>query len=399
MKVLVLAAPCLRVSYIGCYGCDWMRTPHLDRLAAESIVLDQHFADSPSPRSSFQAPCDAGPNRSFWTGHYLFPADPETASDEAAPRLPMLLESHGIATVHIVSRSRMADTAGTPSLAFPRKRLLAALAAHANSSRVLVWVDLPSLAPPWPVLREKRLRAYFPNGDTEDDEAVTPWLNPPLSVVDSAEDLAWERLQATYAAMLTYFDAQLGKLLYELRAQNWYDDVLLIVTSDLGLGLGEHGFAGTVAPALHEEFIHIPLVMRLPGGAEAGRRVSALTQAVDVFPTLLEALGMPTVEAHGNSLLPLARGERERVRDYASSGLASKDGVAYTLRTPEWSFLLPAQTPTCPPQLYVKPDDRWEVNNVLQHHLDLSQRLEQTLRDFVTATRQAGPLNPPELGK
>jgi hypothetical protein len=48
-------------------------------------------------------------------------------------------------------------------------------------------------------------------------------------------------------------------------------------------------------------------------------------------------------------------------------------------------------------ELYVKPDDRWEVNNVRQHHLELAERLEQTLRGFVEATRHPGPLRPPEL--
>jgi hypothetical protein len=49
------------------------------------------------------------------------------------------------------------------------------------------------------------------------------------------------------------------------------------------------------------------------------------------------------------------------------------------------------------PQLYVKPDDRWEVNNIRQHHLELAERLEQTLRGFVEATRQSGPWRPPQL--
>jgi hypothetical protein len=47
--------------------------------------------------------------------------------------------------------------------------------------------------------------------------------------------------------------------------------------------------------------------------------------------------------------------------------------------------------------LYVKPDDRWEVNNVLQHHQELGEHLEQTLHGFGTATRLPGPLQAPPL--
>jgi arylsulfatase A-like enzyme len=397
MRVLVLAAPCLRVSYLGCYGCDWVRTPHLDRLAAEGIVFDQHFADSLPPRTSFQGPADTEPNRSWWTGRYAFPADQEARNADADPNLSTILDRSRIDTIRIVSRSRMADAAGTPSLAFPRKRLLAALAEHADVSSLLVWADLPGLAPPWPVLRQRRFRAYFPRENEDDEEVLTPWLNPPHGVINPGEELPIERLQATYAAMLTYFDAQLGKLFQELRTRHWYEDVLLMVTSDRGMGLGEHGFVGTVPSALHEEFVHVPLLMRLPGGAEAGRRVPALTQAVDVYPTLLHALNVPAVDVHGHSLLPLALGEIEKIREYACAGLTSKNGVAFTLRTPQWSILLSAQPTASPPQLYVMPDDRWEVNNVVQHHQDLTQDLEQTLGDFLVATQQPGTLRPPPL--
>lgn len=51
------------------------------------------------------------------------------------------------------------------------------------------------------------------------------------------------------------------------------------------------------------------------------------------------------------------------------------------------------------PRLYVKPDDRWEVNDVIQHHLELGDALEQTLRCFAEAARRPGPLQVPDLGQ
>jgi hypothetical protein len=70
--------------------------------------------------------------------------------------------------------------------------------------------------------------------------------------------------------------------------------------------------------------------------------------------------------------------------------------MEWMLRTPEWSFLLPVQSPR-PPQLFVKPDDRWEVNNVYQHHLEYAEGLERTLRAFVETTGRPGPLQIPDL--
>jgi hypothetical protein len=89
------------------------------------------------------------------------------------------------------------------------------------------------------------------------------------------------------------------------------------------------------------------------------------------------------------------------VRTYACSGLRAGEAVEWALRTPEWAFLLPVrpapEDPPRLPQLYVKPDDRWEVNNVLQHHLELGEHLEEVLQGFVEASRRPGPLELPLL--
>ena len=119
------------------------------------------------------------------------------------------------------------------------------------------------------------------------------------------------------------------------------------------------------------------------------------------MPTLLEAFGLPPRPVHGHSLFPLLRGEADVVRPYAAAGVKVGEAIEWAIRTPDWALLLPisaaagAQPPA--PQLYVKPEDRWEVNNVVQHHPELAENLEQTLRAFVEATRRPGPLQPPPL--
>jgi arylsulfatase A-like enzyme len=197
-------------------------------------------------------------------------------------------------------------------------------------------------------------------------------------------------LHTSYATAVTYVDTAIGQLLQALEGLEGGSDILLIVTTDTGQNLGEHGIVGTCRPWLHDELIHLPLVLRLPSAAKAGRRVTALTQAVDLAPTLADWFQAPMTDIHGHSLLPLARGEIDSIRPYACAALQVGNAIEYALRTPEWAFLLPIKLNTEDaergPQLYVKPDDRWEVNNMLQHHLELVEKLEQTLRDFVTTT-------------
>ncbi len=267
--------------------------------------------------------------------------------------------------------------------------ILRNIPAWAELDHALLWGDLPTLAPPWN-LPAKLLQEYFPmEEEVEAGGDHSPWLEPPMGPIDrEGQDL--ERLHNTYAARMTYFDAQVGRVVDELRQGGVLDEVLLCVTASSGLALGEHGYVGGHRAWLHEEVVHVPLILRWPGEAEAGLRIPALTQPVDLAPTILDALGLHPMAAQGFSLLPLVRGERDQVRSQAVSGLQIGDSLEWSLRTPEWALLLPLTTPpNDPPRnplLFVKPDDRWEVNEVSQQNLEVAEDLEKKLRDFAAGS-------------
>ncbi len=388
MKILVLNASALHLGYVGCYGNEWVATPGLDRLAAQGIVFDGHYAD-----------CPGGP-RTCWTGRYHFPTPEPAAAPAPSPDLPALLQGHGIPFTLVHEPADTAVEEGTP-LERTLEAALQTLEKQDRAGRWLVWVDLPTLLPPWEP-PEEFLVHYFADEEEElEDEDIeleplTPLSEPPTGPIDVEDITLLERLQRTYAAAVTYLDRGVALLVEELERGGLLNGVTVVFTADRGLALGEHGFVGAGRPWLHDEVVHLPLLFRLPDQAEAGRRVAALTQPVDLLPTLCELLGVPAPACHGHSLLPLARGERAEVRACACAGLEADGTLEWALRTPEWGFLLPLRTPpedpTRGPQLYVKPDDRWEVNNVLHHHLEFAEGLEKTLRGFVAATLGAGPL-------
>ncbi|HJT77204.1 MAG TPA: sulfatase-like hydrolase/transferase [Gemmataceae bacterium] len=394
MRVLVLVARGLHLGYAGPYGNDWIETPALDRLAAEGVVFDRHYADVPDP---------AGAAHAWRTGRYRLP--PPAGEDEAMPAadepdLLALLAAAGVETVLVRKESR------------PLEETLAAteeeLRRLADRDGWLLWVELDTLLPPWEAPEEFLLH-YFDSAEDEETaeedaegEPLTPLTDPPAGLIDPDDDATFLRLQRTYAGAMTYLDTGLGEFFDALREDGTLNDVLVVFTTDHGLPLGEHGVMGLARPWLHDELIHLPLILCLPGGAEAGRRIPALTQPVDLLPTLLAAFNLPVpAAAHGENLLPLARREKEAVRSYACSGLRSGDWCEWALRTPDWAFLLsvsaPPEEPPRSPQLYGKPDDRWEVNNVVQHHLETADHLERVLRGFAEASRRPGPLAPPGL--
>ena len=96
-------------------------------------------------------------------------------------------------------------------------------------------------------------------------------------------------------------DAIVGRLLDELRRRGLYDKALVMLLSDHGEGLRDHGeeYHGIL---LYREVLHVPLVIKLPGGARAGERVAAPVPLEDVTPTLLEAASAPAPEGLGRPL-------------------------------------------------------------------------------------------------
>lgn len=410
MNALVIVARGLHLGYLGCYGNEWVETPALDRLAAEGVVFDQHYADQPDAD---------GAQRAWQTGHYHLPAlgeENEVRLPEAAHLFPSLAEQ-GAATFYI------SDSRGQPGSSIPADwqqvfllepaganrglpqqipDALAKALSHLTASRHwLLRLDLGTLLPPWHTPEEFLDRYTSPGEEEERDTPLPVGADSTLCEPEETRDLAHQELQNRYAAAVTHLDTGIGQVLHECEQRGLLEEMLVLVTSDGGQKLGEDAMRRGPKRSLHEESIHLPLLLRLPGKAEAGRRVFALTQSVDLLPTVFEAFGMPLPAAHGHSLLPLARGQGLPVRPYACTGLRAGDTVEWALRSPDWYFLLPVSSaPSDPPlesELYVKPDDRWEVNNVRQHHLEFAEQLEQTLRGFVDATRRPGPLRPPEL--
>jgi arylsulfatase A-like enzyme len=412
MKALVLVLRGLRPAFVGCYGNEWPATPALDRLAAEGVVFDRHMADQPDM---------LGARQSWRSGLYHFPhAGKLDAGPPADVDLMRALREQRVTTTLILDGSRpgvpafsdgwervqtTAAKRGATALERTLEATVKTMDKLARRKRWLLWVELATLLPPWDLPDDFRDKYFDEDAPDEADEelpgALEPILDPPNGFLSPPEDETCQGLLRTYAGAVAYLDAGLEMLFEELRERRLLEDLLVVVTGDHGLPLGEHGVIGDFRPWLYNERSHLPLMIRLPGGAEAGRRIPALTQSVDLMPTLLDAFGMPLPPVHGHSLLPLVHGAVERVRGYACAGLRLGEGIDWALWTPEWSLLVPVQPipgdPPRGPQLFVQPDDRWQINDLRQHNLELAEGLEQTLRGFVTATAGPGPLALPSL--
>jgi arylsulfatase A-like enzyme len=139
-------------------------------------------------------------------------------------------------------------------------------------------------------------------------------------------------LSKLYDAEVAYQDEMIGELVEVLKHHALLDDTWLIVMSDHGELFGEWGMVYHTAGA-HYRLLHIPLIVRPPGGV-SGRRIDALVQPVDVFVTLLEIAGarLPS-PARGAYRLPLHEdAPAERTICIAQTHAASIAGLSISQR-------------------------------------------------------------------
>jgi arylsulfatase A-like enzyme len=381
MNVLVLVTHGLHCHWLGPYGNEWVSTPAFDALASDAIVFDQNFAEDPSP---------AGFDR---VSHSAF-----SALRAASVRTCLVVDrkrpAHSLPDSDqlIVTRVHEHPSAGDALIVAVEQ----ALDRLSESDGWLLWVETDRLLPPWEVDPETYQHyASAVGGFAEDDESepadpddAIP--DPVIGPVLTDDSTVWHRLHNSFAAAVTGFDAELDVLMEVFRERGLDRSATWIVTSDHGWPLGEHGIVGPEGSRLHEELVHLPLIMRLPDRREALRRVPVFTQTADLEPTLLELFGVtPTAGMATTSLLPLATGSTPNPRAVVRSAISRAGHVERAIRTPDWAFLAPVAEAGLPARLHRKPDDVWEMNDLAARHPDECDGLLAMLEEIPTPAEEA----------
>ncbi|KXB01102.1 hypothetical protein AKJ41_02715 [candidate division MSBL1 archaeon SCGC-AAA259O05] len=123
-----------------------------------------------------------------------------------------------------------------------------------------------------------------------------------------------KHIQARYAGKITMIDRYLGRVFEKLTDFGLWENTAVIVTTDHGHFLGDHGFIGKPPCPNYNTISKIPLISYIP--EKNGGRVNSLTATVDLYPTILELLEIePPVKTDGKSLLSLINGDSNGVRD------------------------------------------------------------------------------------
>ena len=169
-------------------------------------------------------------------------------------------------------------------------------------------------------------------------------------------------LMAAEDARLLALDAQVGTVLEALERRGVTQRTIVVLAGDTSAPTGAHGALGRT-DLLFEETLRVPLLIAGPDVASPGTPAKALVELVDVYPTLLEACGLPPVEGlDGRSLGPLLRDAAGTVRAAAFSSVGRASGqIGRSLRTARWRY---TEWPDGSEELYDHETDPRELANL-----------------------------------
>ena len=205
------------------------------------------------------------------------------------------------------------------------------------------------------------------------------------------------RKRDTYDAEIAYVDENFGRIVAALEKNGQYDNTIIVVIADHGEGLGDHGWVNH--RLLYQEQIRLPLIVRLPGGPK-NVRVADLVRNIDVYPTIMEALGVtlpkkpdgrPMID--GLSMISLMNGEPQPPRiAYAdqlnkwddNAGMVRRrplDQLIYCAMDKTWKLIY-RQTAAEQSLLYNIAQDPRETNNLYRPDHPQAVRLKAALDAF-----------------
>lgn len=131
-----------------------------------------------------------------------------------------------------------------------------------------------------------------------------------------------EHARYEYAALVSMCDKSLGRVLDAMDQHNLWEDTLLLVNTDHGFLLGEHGWWAKSVQPWFNELVHLPMFLWDPRTGGRDTRRAALAQTIDIAPTMLRYFGLePTPDMQGQDLALVMEDASAEVRDAALFGI------------------------------------------------------------------------------
>lgn len=401
MKAVVIVVEGLGAMMLGPYGASTYTTPAFNRFAASGLLLDQCFVDSFDLRKQIRslwtathANTHTTPQWTIWRAWQTAGVPAQLITD--SPEVAALAQRYDVPQVTLVSVNASEEAVDSAEECNLTQLFAAAMDILASDEEVgVLWIHSQGLHHVWDAPLELREAMMDPEDPTPPAELHLPEIELDE---DSDPDVAlgWSQVAAAQVAVL---DEAIDALQQTIAARSDADQWSWLFCSLGGIPLGEHGTIGMAQEVGYIEEVAIPVIIRSAKHAIVSTRRAELCQLPDLPVSLLEAMGLPyPSDTWGRN--QLISGPPMRTTHWSHENtIAFIESSEHTwLRTPAWSLILrgdDSELADC--ELFVKPDDRWEVSNIATRGTDIVAQLVELLPQIRAAVEDGNRDGLPQL--
>ncbi|MCF6148466.1 MAG: sulfatase-like hydrolase/transferase [Candidatus Kuenenia sp.] len=397
-NILLFTIDACRPEHFGCYGYSRKLTPNIDSLAEKGVLFTNAFS-----QSAWTTPGVI----SIFTSLYPFTHRVETRGDSLNTKvvtLPEVLKENGYAVPVL---PRFVDIPNYWNLGFDAEEkgkfrgkegedLLKLLHAYKENQPFFIWYHYHGLHLPYD---SSDLHSCV----IAEDEGKQPVVESEgISLIKTKSVIKHDYVVFTdedkscavklYDSQLLPLDDYVERLVRKLKEWKLYDNTIIIITSDHGEELFEHGFVGHASTSLkaklYEEIIRIPLIILWPKKIKH-KRIDAHVQQVDIMPTVLDMLDIPVKnKLEGRSLLPLIENNQDAQSaaiycETIMGGYQSTEELRKIrlrcIRTERWKLIVKNANDYDTYALYDLKNDPGEKENVVKKYPDIAADLQKKL--------------------
>jgi arylsulfatase len=385
---VVITIDTLRADHVGCYGYFRDTSPFICGLAADGVLFERAvttMATTLPAHTSLMT--SAHPARHGVLSNLNFYEQPIITHGGFQTAAQMFRQA-GYGTVAFVSSAGLGPETGIDAGFEVFDAPLRVRDAFDTTRRVVQWLDLPHREPffLW-------VHYFDPHHPYDPPEPYRNYQSDSRqkALLESAgiarEDMYGALVDNNlYDGEIRHTDDQIGWLLEKLRKLDLYRTSLIVLTSDHGEGLMEHGLRAH--GVIFNEQLFVPLIFKFPEGrGPVGERRRDLASLIDILPTMVESLALPFPkdQFEGVSLLSGRRGAALSEREHTRRRYGSEVNLA--LISERWKYMLYTGGPD---QLYDLEADFEEMENVIEEHPEVAGRMRSEILRTVAASRERG---------
>jgi arylsulfatase A-like enzyme len=401
-NVLLICLDTLRADHLGVYGYPLATSPNIDALAKETVRFKHAIA-----ASSWTLPSHA----SLFSG--LDPDEHGAVYKEGVvpPSVDMLAElahRHGYQTAAITENGFVSASHGF-SQGFERYVSEKKVDAEATFERARDWLERKQEDPFFLFVHTYEIHApydppavYAEKFITSEDANAMRSFAPTYdhTVIDLNEEQRRHAIEL-YDGEIAYTDYLLGAFLQDFKARGLWENTLVILFSDHGEQLWDHGGYGH-GNTLYEEVVHVPLLVKPAGVAAYAQEIDRPVSLTDIYATVADSMNWP-IEQRANSYSFRSLVEPGRTpayeRDYLASvvSIRQKYGAPVRRSDPQrrayradgWVFIRDF-TDTPEPQLYDLDSDPREQHNLIDSEPDRAKTLRLLIDAYAREAVESG---------